>query len=40
MLKIKYQYNRGKTCIKEGCDNKAKVKGMCNSCYQKFRKKD
>ena len=37
---MKYHVNRGKTCSVSGCENKAKVKGLCNSCYQKRRKKE
>ena len=27
------------TCRKDGCDNKARVKGLCMSCYQHKRNK-
>jgi hypothetical protein len=37
---MKYQVNRGKTCIVSGCNNKARVKGLCNICYQLRRKKE
>ena len=39
---MKYQINRGKTCIISGCNNKARVKGLCNTCYQarKTKKKN
>jgi len=36
---MKKQSNRGKTCLKDGCDNKAKVKGLCMNCYQQKRNK-
>ena len=35
---IKYQKNRGKQCIASGCTNKARVKGLCSCCYQKWKK--
>jgi hypothetical protein len=35
---MKYQINRGKTCIESGCNNNAKVKGLCIMCYQKRNK--
>jgi NAD-dependent SIR2 family protein deacetylase len=37
---MKYHVNRGKTCSVPGCENKAKVKGLCNSCYQKRKKRE
>ena len=30
---MEYQSNRGKICKKDGCNNKAKAKGLCMSCY-------
>jgi len=36
--KMKYQLNRGKTCSISGCNNKAKVKGLCMSCYSNGKK--
>lgn len=36
---MKHQVNRGKTCKEIGCSNNARVKGLCNSCYQINRKK-
>jgi hypothetical protein len=36
---MKHQVNRGKICKEETCCNKARVKGLCNSCYQNKRKK-
>ena len=36
---MKYHINRGKTCIVSGCKNKARVKGLCNLCYQSRKKK-
>ncbi len=36
---MEYQVNRGKTCLKDGCNNKAKVKGLCMSCYLLKRNK-
>jgi NMD protein affecting ribosome stability and mRNA decay len=37
---MKYHSNRGKTCIVSGCNNKARVKGLCNMCYLARRKKE
>jgi len=34
---MEYHENRGKICITDECNNKARVKGLCMSCY--FRKK-
>jgi hypothetical protein len=31
--KMEYQENRRKICIGDGCNNKARVKGLCMSCY-------
>jgi len=31
---MEYQVNRGKICKQDGCNNTARVKGMCNECYQ------
>ena len=36
---MEYQVNRGKTCLKDGCDKIARVKGMCMTCYQHKRNK-
>ncbi len=36
---MEHQVNRGKTCLKDGCYNKARVKGMCMTCYQHKRNK-
>jgi len=36
---MEYQINRGKTCLEDGCNNIARVKGMCMSCYQHKRSK-
>lgn len=33
-----YMANRGKTCINPNCNNKARVKGFCVSCYNMHRK--
>jgi hypothetical protein len=30
---MEYQVNRGKICITKGCNNKARVKGLCMNCY-------
>jgi hypothetical protein len=30
---MKYQLNQGKTCSVSGCDNKARIKGLCMNCY-------
>jgi NMD protein affecting ribosome stability and mRNA decay len=30
---MKYQVNRGKICQEEGCENKARIKGLCMNCY-------
>ena len=34
---MEYIVNRGKICSKDGCNNKARVKGLCMSCYVKNR---
>jgi hypothetical protein len=36
---MEYQVNRGKICQKEGCNNTARVKGLCMSCYHLERNK-
>ena len=36
---MKHQVNRGKTCKVGGCGSNARVKGLCNSCYQLNRYK-
>ena len=36
---MKYQENKGKICSVPECNNLARVKGMCNSCYLKRKKK-
>lgn len=42
--KIKRMVNKGKKCIIDGCNNTARAKHYCMSCYEKFivkkRKKD
>ena len=38
-VKMKHQVNRGKTCKTFRCNNKARVKGLCNNCYQKNKVK-
>ena len=35
---MKYQENKGKICQNDGCNNKAKVKGLCYHCYTFKRK--
>ena len=35
---MKYQENKGKIRQKDGCNNKARVKGLCVSCYTFKRK--
>jgi len=30
---MEYQENRGKTCLKDGCNNNARIKGLCLNCY-------
>jgi hypothetical protein len=35
---MEYQVNRGKICSTNGCNNRARVKGLCMSCY--VQKKD
>jgi len=37
---LKYQVNKGKYCSASGCNNKAKVKGLCAGCYTLKRKKE
>ena len=34
---MEYQVNRGKTCRKDGCNNNARIKGLCQDCYQSNR---
>ena len=36
---MKYQLNRGKKCSEPGCNNVARVKGLCTICYTKRKKK-
>jgi len=40
MEKMKYTDNKGKYCSVSGCNEKARVKGLCMKCYLKMRKKD
>ena len=35
---MKYQENKGKICQNDGCNNKARVKGLCVRCYTFKRK--
>ncbi len=35
---MEYQVNRGKICSNNGCNNKARVKGFCRSCYIQKKK--
>jgi hypothetical protein len=35
---MKHQVNRGNICKIDGCNNRARVKGLCNNCYQLNRK--
>ena len=35
-----YRINRGKICIVSGCENMAKVKGLCIRCYRKKENKE
>ena len=37
---LKYQVNKGKYCSASGCNNKARVKGLCTECYTLKRKKE
>jgi hypothetical protein len=37
--KMGYQENRGKICISDGCNNKARVKGLCMNCYSNKKKR-
>jgi hypothetical protein len=39
MEKMKYYDNKGKYCSVSGCNEKARVKGLCMKCYLKMRKK-
>jgi len=36
---MEYQVNRGKTCLELGCNNNARVKGLCTNCYLVKRNK-
>jgi len=36
---MKYQENKGKICRVTGCNNLARVKGLCSICYQKRKMK-
>jgi len=36
---MEHQVNIGKTCRKDGCNNNARIKGLCINCY-KFNKKN
>ena len=36
---MKYQENKGKYCSVSGCNEKARVKGLCLKCYLKMIKK-
>ncbi|MHA1193972.1 MAG: hypothetical protein ACTSP9_17060 [Promethearchaeota archaeon] len=35
---MKHQDNRGKICSVPECNNLARVKGMCDTCYRRKRK--
>jgi hypothetical protein len=37
---LKYQVNKGEYCSASGCNNKARVKGLCAGCYNLKRKKE
>jgi hypothetical protein len=37
---MKHQVNKGKYCSTSGCNNKARVKGLCAVCYALKRKKE
>jgi hypothetical protein len=39
MEKMKYYNNKGKYCSVSGCNEKARIKGLCMKCYLKMRKK-
>ena len=36
---MEYQENKGKICSVLGCNNLARVKGMCDTCYRIQRRK-
>jgi len=36
---MKYYDNKGKYCSVSGCNEKARIKGLCMKCYLKMRKK-
>lgn len=33
----KYEVNRNRDCKTLGCIHKARIKGLCNSCYDQLR---
>jgi hypothetical protein len=37
---MKRHENKGKICSVSGCINLARVKGLCNNCYQKKKNKE
>ena len=37
---LKHQVNKGKYCSVSGCNNTARVKGLCTGCYTLKRKKE
>jgi hypothetical protein len=37
---MKYHRNKGKICQEEGCNNKARIKGLCMRCYSLKRKNE
>ena len=37
---MEYHKNRGKICYTDGCNNKARVKGLCTSCYLHKKKEN
>jgi hypothetical protein len=38
--RMKHQVNKGKYCSASGCNNMARVKGLCAGCYSLKRKKE
>ena len=39
MEKMRYQENKGKHCSVSGCNEKARVKGLCMKCYAVQKRK-
>ncbi len=39
-IEMKYQANKGKICSIPECNNLARVKGLCATCYIKRKRKE